>query len=106
MRWLTNKEMGWPSNEDLVGNLMVDFVLHRDPDGTETAWLFRFGKCESFETALQTIKRIPISEREYNPDLNHLWTVKPSLENEEILRLAFKNFKSCLATARAQLPLF
>lgn len=91
---------------ELVGNLMLDFILHRTMDGTETEWKFRFGKCESFETALRTVKSIPFAEREYDPELNHLWKIYPSPENEEILRLAFKNFKSNLATARAQLPLF
>ena len=94
------------TQEHLVGNLMVDFFLHRTMDDIETAWKFRFGKCESFKTALRTVKSIPISEREYDAEQNHLWTITPSPENEEILRLAFKNFKSNLDTARSQLPLF
>ena len=87
-------------------NLVKALFLHRTPDGEETAWVFRFGKCEDFNAALAAVKTIPVSQRGYDADKDHQWTITPSPESEKILTQAFSNFESNLAAARAQLPLF
>ena len=90
-----------------MANRLVDFQLIRRTDTLEERlWKFRFGRCEDFYDTLDQVKLIPLSERKYIEDDEHLWEIKPSPYTEVILAKAFDNFESCLEAARAQLPLF
>ena len=85
---------------------MKDFTLHRDAEGKEARWSFRFGKCADFQLALAAVKAVPVSERKYEEDKDRLWSVEANGDNQNFLSGGFDNFESCRATALAQLPLF
>jgi hypothetical protein len=87
-------------------NLLRDFCQVLDEQGNEKAWIFRFGKCEEFDEALEALKRIPLAQRIYDAGNDHLWRVTATSENEKILAEVFINFKSCLSTTRSQMRMF
>lgn len=68
---------------------------------------FRFegGDPKSFKLALAFVKSIPLEERAYWPDKDHLWEVRAGPENEEILAWAFSNGKLCIETLKASVKL-
>ena len=82
--------------------------FHIKYEGDEiVAWRFRFGHCEDFNDALtQFKKRIPMIERNPNPDAAWLWEVKATQLNRNALGQIFDNFEECLQIAESQMRLF
>lgn len=88
-----------------MGNRVKDFRLDRVPDGPDLQYSFRFGRCQTFNTALAKVKTIPVRERQYAPDDDDRWTIQANERNLQILCEAFENFQACYELAKNQLPL-
>ena len=70
-------------------------------------YAFRFGGGgpTDFKVALAAVKSIPLEERNYWPEKNHLWEVLVSPRNELVLMAAFENGKLCIETLKASVKL-
>jgi len=80
--------------------LLLDFYEHN-------GWYyFRFGRGDDFNEALKAIKSIPVEERTYKPENNHLWGCKVTEENERILVKAFEKARTYLLAPKSQLRMF
>jgi len=83
-----------------VRMLLLDFYEHN-------GWYyFRFGHGDDFSESLRMVKSIPIEERVYKPENNHLWGCKVTEENERILVKAFENARTCILALKSQLRMF
>jgi hypothetical protein len=87
-------------------NLLTDFQLVRKPNGEDDQYRFYFGKCDDFQGALANLKKVPIQERKYSAEHDHLWIVEANRVNHAILAATFDNFETCLKIARGQESMF
>ena len=64
------------------------------------------GKGDEFWNALKALKSaVPREQRTYDEDA-HAWTVEATPDNEYSLIRILENGRSCVETARSQMPLF
>ena len=86
-----------------LANKATRFRLDLMPETEEDIqYSFRFGRCDNFKRALEFVKRIPLAQRDYDPEDEHRWTVKASPVNLAILCEAFDNFRELYNTAKNQ----
>lgn len=72
----------------------------------ERWYFFRIGNGDNFMDVIQELKaRVPVAERGYDPDRDHLWWVEE--KHADVLRELFPNGDSCVTMVEAQqrLPL-
>lgn len=86
-------------------NFAVDFGLKKDGQ-RDVSYSFRFGKCDDFPMAMMWVKKVPWpTERTYEPEENHLWTIVANDHNLSLLCSAFDNFRDMYELAKNQLCL-
>lgn len=93
----------------LEANLKDFHLVRGDANDPEriTAYTFRFGQCEDFQTTMDDFKGgVPANLRKPDPEKNWLWTVQATAGTYVALGRVFDNFVELYETEKAQLRLF